>query len=396
MDIHGDLFYFYPMSIVLFDEPEIRLDLMPFTLTRPVSCIRVGILTIAEKWGKHFATKVFHKTSGYLQKKYGIPDLKDALYINGGLCPSPALVSKIKTLKNNESLLGDSMILAYIGTGKGERIQFEGEFTLISKPWHIFQKNGAEIKADFALITAGRTSNGINDKHTITYNEELIFVEKGAKIKASVINAEAGPVYIGPNSEIQEGSVIRGPFSLGVNSVINMGGKMRGDTSIGPYSKVGGEISNSVIFGYSNKAHDGFLGNSVIGEWCNLGADTNTSNLKNNYGEISIHNFKTNKTTNTGLQFCGTLMGDHSKTSINTMINTGTVVGVCANIFGHGFPPKYIPSFSWGGSGGFEKFHLEKAIEVAKKMMGRRGIEVSPVDEEILKFIYENPDGEPH
>ncbi len=258
---------------------------------------------------------------------------------------------------------------------------------MIRNNWDIFVLNGGQIRADFTLFDM-KHSQPIDDKHTIVYNKENIFVEEGVKIRAAILNAESGPIFIGRNAEIQEGSVIKGPFALCEGAVINMGAKMRGDTTIGPYSKVGGEINNSVIFGYSNKAHDGFLGNSVIGEWCNLGADTNTSNLKNNYSNVKVWSYLFNDYIDSDRQFCGLMMGDHSKAGINTMFNTGTVVGVNANIFGGGFPPKFIPSYAWGGSEGFQRFEFDKAMQVASKVMERRNIMLENEDYEILKYVY--------
>jgi UDP-N-acetylglucosamine diphosphorylase/glucosamine-1-phosphate N-acetyltransferase len=278
--------------------------------------------------------------------------------------------------------------LAYKGKIISESEEFNEALTILRHPWDIFTYNAQEIRADFKLISAIGKSHELNDVHTKVYHPENIFVEEGVTIRAAVLNAESGPIYLGRNSVIQEGALIKGPFSLGEGAHINMGGKMRGDSTIGPYCKVGGEISNAVLFGYSNKAHDGFIGNTVIGEWCNLGADTNTSNLKNNYGEVALYSYPENKYKQTGKQFCGLIMGDHSKCSINTMFNTGTMVGVSANIFGGGFPPKFIPSFSWGGAQGLERYELEKSFEVAEKVMSRRNIRFDETEKEIFKEIF--------
>ena len=301
-------------------------------------------------------------------------------------------------MKEDQALYFGKVFLAgYIGETEknlsfaAERnpVQLTYEPVLLQKTWQIFQFNGSEIRKDFTLLTKGRTSQPVNDPHTIVYGADQIFIEEGAKIKAAVLNAEGGPIYIGKNTEIQEGSLIRGPFALCEGSTINMGAKLRGDTTVGPFSKVGGEISNSVIFGYSNKGHEGFLGNSVIGEWCNLGADTNTSNLKNNYASVKLWDYTRGGFANTGLQFCGLMMGDHSKCGINTMFNTGTVVGVGANIFGDGFPRNFIPSFSWGGAAGFSTFTMVKFEETAKAVFGRRGLEWTPAEKEILDKVFE-------
>lgn len=396
----GRLFYFCVMDkITLFDDPAYRGSLLPFTFTRPVAEIRVGILTIREKWEKHLSATCSYFTQEYLKGKY--PGPKEAsLFINGGLCPDQGIINKIKSLQSDQALWKEGVLLAclienpnnfnldFIKEGK-KAIDYDGEITLIHKNWHIFQHNALELRKDFALITTNRKSIGIQDPHTITYNPEMIFVEEGADIKAAVLNAEAGPIYIGKNAHVQEGALIKGPFALCEGATVNMGAKMRGDSTIGPYSKVGGEISNSVIFGYSNKGHDGFMGNTVVGEWCNLGADTNISNLKNNYAPVKIWDYTKGGFTSTGLQFCGLMMGDHSKCGINTMFNTGTVIGVGANIFGDGFPRNFIPSFSWGGASGFTTFQNRKFSETAIKVMERRGKSYDDNEKQIIDKVFE-------
>lgn len=383
------LFYFQPMSYTLFDDPAIRPNLMPFTLTRPVAAIRVGILTIAEKWAQYLNQDQYYDTAPYLTARYPKSPEPDILYINGAVCPTQELTETILHLENNQALFYDDLFIAGSQSSTARKIIYSGTLSIIRRPWDIFLENGNQIRNDFELIRQGRTSAPVNDPHTSVYNPEQVFIEPGAKIKAAILNAEGGPIYIGANTEIQEGSIIRGPFALCEGSTINMGGKMRGDTTIGPFSKVGGEISNSVLFGFSNKGHEGFIGNTVIGEWCNLGADTNTSNMKNNYSTVRLYNMSTGEYENTGLQFCGTMMGDHSKTSINSMLNTGTVIGVCSNVFGHGFPPKHIPSYAWGGAQGFEIFHMEKAFEIAEKAMARRNRVFTETDRAILSHIFE-------
>jgi UDP-N-acetylglucosamine diphosphorylase/glucosamine-1-phosphate N-acetyltransferase len=247
--------------------------------------------------------------------------------------------------------------------------------------------NRAEIVADYHLITHGRQSQGISDPYTRVYGIGHVFVEEGADIKASILNASAdGPIYIGKDAVVQEGSMIKGAFALCEGAYVNMGGKMRGDSTIGPHSKVGGEVSNSILFGYSNKGHDGFIGNTVIGEWCNLGADTNTSNLKNNYAEVKLWSYAKRAPEGTGQQFCGLMMGDHAKAGINTMFNTGTVAGVCANVFGGGFQPTHIPSFAWGTDATFQ---LEKAFEVAERVMARRKVALTDADKRLLKAVFD-------
>ncbi len=383
------------MNLVLFDEASLRINLLPFTFTRPIADIRVGIMTIREKWEKHLQLSSSSLTETYLQSKYPVVAGNDNLFINGALCPDEQLLQAIQSLQVGDSLMHDAMLLAArSGTldfkSNHKTIQYKESFTLIDQPWKIFQFNAAEIKRDFKLITQGRKSAGIQDKHTIVYGAENIFVEEGADIKAAVLNAESGPIYIGKNAVIQEGSLIKGSFALCEGATVNMGAKMRGDSTIGPHCKVGGEISNSVLFGFSNKGHDGFLGNSVLGEWCNLGADTNTSNLKNNYDQVKLWSYAKRGFVNTGQQFCGLMMGDHSKCGINTMFNTGTVVGVSANIFGDGYPRNFIPSFSWGGAAGFIPYQLNKVFETAERVMSRRHIPLTIIDKDILKHIFDS------
>ena len=373
------------MHINLFDPPQIRENLLPFTFTRPVACIRVGILTIAEKWEK-YGFHVGFETQDYLGKKFEA--LPTNVKVNGALCPSKELSEAILALTANTKLVSGDTVLAVSGDGS-EAVNFEGTFRMINQPWEIFQFNKEQIEADFALITKGRTSQPITDPHTVVYGKENVFLEEGATIRAAIINAENGPVYIGKNAHVHEGAIISGAFALCEGAHVNMGAKIKGDSTVGPHSKVGGEVSNSVIFGYSNKGHDGFLGNSVIGEWCNLGADTNTSNLKNNYAPVKLWNYTSERFVQTGLQFCGLMMGDHAKCGINTMFNTGTVVGVGSNIFGAGFPKNFIPSFSWGGSSGLITFQPRKFYEVAEAVMQRRGMTFDDTEKEIIDRIFE-------
>lgn len=388
------------MNIVLFDDPTTRIQLLPFTFTRPVAKIRVGILTIDEKWGKWIPGNTSFLTEEYLAVKFPSIQATDNLLINGALCPDENLVRTIKELPQNGGLIKNGVRLA-LRTNTTDIKSFENanlteypeNITLVDQVWKIFQHNSTQLREDFKRLTTGRKSAGIDDKPTILYGEENIFAEEGTKIRAAVLNAEDGPIYLGKNSVVQEGALIKGPFALCEGSHVNMGGKMRGDTTVGPHSKVGGEISNSVIFGFSNKAHDGFLGNSVLGEWCNLGADTNTSNLKNNYENVKIWSYAKGGFADTGLQFCGLMMGDHSKAGINTMFNTGTVVGVSANIFGDGFPRTFIPSFAWGGASGFSTFQLAKAFDTAQKVMARRNLSLDEVEKKILKHIFESTAG---
>ncbi|MDF2157584.1 GlmU family protein [Algoriphagus sp. CAU 1675] len=384
-------------NILLFDDPSIRGSLLPFTFTRPVADIRVGILKISEKWEKYTGKVVSYLTQDYLQTKFQRAE-GSLLAVNGSWLPDEDSLSQLKKLKPSQALyFGKTLLAAYIGeTEKNlsacadkEAVEMESEPKLLQKTWQIFQFNGEEIRKDFILITKGRKSAEITDPYTRVYASENIFIEEGAQIRAAVLNAENGPIYIGKNTDIQEGSLVRGPFAICEGSTLNMGAKLRGDTTVGPFSKVGGEVSNSVIFGYSNKGHEGFLGNSVIGEWCNLGADTNTSNLKNNYAPVKLWDYTKGGFANTGLQFCGLIMGDHSKCGINTMFNTGTVVGVGANIFGDGFPRNFIPSFAWGGAAGFSTFQFPQFEETSKAIMARRNVVWSHEEKEILERIFE-------
>jgi UDP-N-acetylglucosamine diphosphorylase/glucosamine-1-phosphate N-acetyltransferase len=273
--------------------------------------------------------------------------------------------------------------------GSCKKVLFNHPFTHLVYPWHIFQYNREQLPTDFALLTQGRKSQPITDPHTRVYAAHQIFVEEGADIKAAILNAETGPIYIGKNAVVMEGAILKGSVALCEGAQVSMGAKIRPDTTLGPFAKAGGELSNVVFLGYSNKSHDGYLGNAVIGEWCNLGADTNASNLKNNYSEIRVWNYAQETYLPTGLQYCGLLMGDHSKCGINTMFNTGTVTGVGTSVFGGGFPPKFIPSFSWGGSEGLVTFELEKMLEMTRRVMGRRNMLPSPEDEEILRHVFE-------
>lgn len=384
------------MSLILFDDHSWD-NLLPLTFTRPVSALRVGILTIAEKWEHDLKNKSTPLTREYLREKYPCEAGDDKLYVNSSLLPESGIVESIAKLKVNQALVKAGILLA-ARCGKTDCESFEseywlkkgidyaGEISLLDFPWKIFRLNGQEIRADFLRITRGRKSEKLSDTVRVDQPEN-VFVEPGFKGGYFTLNASRGPIYLGQNSEIMEESVIRGPFALCEGSVVKMGAKIYGPTSLGPYSKVGGEINNSVLLANSNKAHDGFLGNSVIGEWCNLGADTNNSNLKNNYANVKVWNYPSASFIDSGGQFCGLIMGDHSKCGINTMFNTGTVVGVSANIFGPGFPPTFIPSFSWGGADGFVEYKMEKVLETANLVMERRGIQLSREDKIIMDQI---------
>ncbi|SHI58453.1 GlmU family protein [Aquimarina spongiae] len=382
------------MNYILFDGPS-RNALLPFTYTRPVADIRIGILTIREKWEQHLGYTTSTVTEEYLSEKFPMVELEDNVMINASYLPTTDLVAKIKDLQENQAIFDGEEPIAFFVKEDQEVdfesftiVQYEQELLTVKNIWDIFSKNEQAIAQDFALVTADRESQPIPESNRVIAPEN-VFIEEGAKLEFAILNASAGPIYIGKDAEIMEGSIIRGPFVLCNNATLKMGAKIYGGTTVGPHSKIGGEVNNSVIFGYSNKGHDGFIGNTVLGEWCNLGADTNTSNLKNNYAPVRLWSYETEGFAKTGLQFCGLMMGDHSKCGINTMFNTGTVVGVNANIFGGGFPRNFIPSYSWGGSAGFKTYLTKKAFEVAKVVMDRRKIEFTEQDKKILEHVFE-------
>ena len=383
------------MNYILFDS-DVRDTLLPFTYTKPVADIRIGILTIREKWEKHLGLTTTTITADYLEEKYPMVEMEENILINASFCPTESLVEKVKTLSKNEAIFKGEDVLAFHTTQSQEevdfdtytQIEFDEELIQIKSTSDIFTHNGKAIQQDFDLITEERTSETIPVGIQVI-NPGNIFIEEGAQILFSTLNASEGPIYIGKDALIMENSSIRGPFAMCENAVVKMGTKIYKDTTIGPFSKVGGEISNSVIFGYSSKGHDGYLGNSVIGEWCNLGAGTNNSNLKNNYSEVKLWNYETERFAKTGLQFCGLMMGDHSKCAISTMFNTGTVVGVSANLFGSGFPRNFTPSFSWGGAAGYETFQMNKVSEVVTAVMKRKNLVFDVVDQKILDHVFE-------
>lgn len=381
------------MNVILFDDPAIRLNLYPFTLTRPLGAIRVGILTIAEKWERWLKATVSYQTEAYLSQKFPRLSSSDDLLINGALCPDAELKATVNALPHGYFLVKDTVLLAARNPqgAMTERnvVEYRNGITIIDQVWKIFGENATQLKTDFALITAGRKSAGIHDPHTRVYNSANIFVEEGVYIRSAILNAETGPIYLGRDSVIQEGAIIRGAFAVCEGGHLNMGAKMRGDITVGPWCKVGGEVSNSVLFAHSNKAHDGYIGNAVIGEWCNLGAGTCASNLKNNYAPIKIWSHVHEAMVSTELQFCGLMMGDHSKAAINTAFNTATVVGVAANVFGGGFPPPFVPSFSWGGGEELITHEMGKAIDTARKVMARRDMNIDMQDKAILETVFQ-------
>lgn len=383
------------MNYILFDGPA-RNALLPFTFTKPVADLRIGILTIREKWELFLGTTTTTITEDYLSEKFPMVEFEQNILINASILPTPNLVQVIQNLKPNECVLYNDEIVAFFTENSQEEVDldtynlldFEEDLIQINATWDIFAKNDQALRADFQLLTHEKQSQPI-PKSVNTIAPENIFIEEGATLAFVTLNASTGPIYIGKNAEIMEGSVIRGPFALCENAQVKMGAKIYGATTIGPHCKVGGEVSNSVLSAYSNKGHDGYLGNSVLGEWCNIGADSNNSNLKNNYEEVRLWSYETEGFAKTGLQFCGLMMGDHSKCGINTMFNTGTVIGVSSNIFGSGFPRNFVPSFSWGGAAGFTTYQTNKAFQTAKIVMNRRNIEFSEEDMKIMEHIFE-------
>ena len=383
------------MNYILFDG-NVRNQLLPFTFTRPVADIRIGIMTIREKWELVLNSTTSTVTEDYLTEKWPMVELEQNIMINASFLPTAELVEQVLNLKSNELIHHEQQTVAFF-TEKDQEVDFDsykaidlnGKALQVSHTWDIFSKNAEAIEADFELLTKDRESQEISSTNQ-TRAPENIFIEAGAIVECAILNASDGPIYIGKDAEVMEGSIIRGPLSLGEGSVIKMGSKIYGATTIGPFCRAGGEIKNSVLFAFSNKGHEGFLGNSVLGEWCNIGADTNTSNLKNNYADVKLWDYERERFLNTELQFCGLMMGDHSKCGINTMFNTGTVVGVSANIFGAGFPRNFIPSFSWGGSGGMTTYKLEKAFEVAEKVYERRNLPFTAEEKAILQRVFED------
>jgi len=385
------------MNIILFDDAR-RDNLRPLTFMRPIADIRFGILTIREKWERYFGIPTSTLTEPYLSIKYPVVKKPDNILINGAICPTPELVAAIKALKPNHALVRKENIFAMriaeeaLHNGSDsylqsvEEVETSFECLEISNTWDIFALNEKAIHEDFMLITNGRKSQNLSNTNRFTGGD--IFIEEGAVVEFATLNATAGPIYIGKKAEIMEGAMLRGPLAICEHAAIKMGAKIYGATTIGPHSKIGGEVVNSVLFGYSNKAHDGYMGNSVLAEWCNIGAGTNFSNLKNTYDSIRIWNYPGQTFVNTGLQFCGMIMGDHSKCGINTMFNTGTVVGVNCNIFGSGFQRNFISSFQWGGTAGFVNYDLKRAIKVAEAVYIRRDREFSQVDKAIFEAVF--------
>lgn len=387
-------------NFILFDEPLARLKLWPLTATRPIAKFRVGIDTLAEKWEFHLKQKPSFLTQKYLAKKFEVVYGPINIYVNSSYVANENLAKHILDLKLNEALFeGENLVALHAEQQYDYPLNID--FTNINKKIistnsiaigqlsDLFIYNGKLLEADFQRFTISNTTQKVTDPFTVLYNEAQIFIGKNVNIKSAILDASLGPIYIDDNATIEIGALIQGPVYLGKNSIISLGAKIRHNTTIGPYCKVGGEISKSIIFGYSNKSHDGFMGCSVLGEWCNWGAGTNNSNLKNDYSQVSMFDYSAKKLMPTGQLFAGTIMGDYSKTAIGTQFNTGTVVGISANIFQTGFPAKYLPNFIWGGSEkDSEKYRLAKALEVIKATMARRNVETTVAEIEILNYLF--------
>jgi len=372
---------------VLRDSDTTWQNLLPLTFVRPIAACRIGILTIQEKWEKHLNSPVqLMPSRDYLS--FGDTSNDHSLLIDSSVLPNEDLVAKILALAEGEAIVHQGVIIAQYGTNTTHQIPYTGSISQIKYPYDFFQKNDEELRSDYRLLTMSQVSRSISDTNRIIGHD--LFVAESAKVSCAILNTEAGPIYIDEGAEVMEGAIIRGPFYLGKNSQLKMGAKVYGATTIGPGCKVGGEISNTVFFGNSNKAHDGFLGNAVISEWCNLGADTNSSNLKNNYAKIDLYNYLEKKYIKTDLTFCGLIMGDHSKAGINTMFNTSTVVGIYANVYGADFLPKHIPSFSWGSAQKLYEYRIDKALDTIEIVMARRNQKLSDRDQSILQYLFEH------
>ena len=382
---------------LVFSDAQYWGDFLPLTFTRPVAELRIGILTFQERWKKLLEIEdIAFLTEDYLQEKFKKPESKESLLIVPNFLPTESVLEQIKKIKQGEALIyQNEVIIAKLDMRNFSLSQItkmtdvEGELLFVKSPSDIFTYNQQFLDYDFELLTRNRKSQELSETNNFLGDKEDLFIEEGAEIEFATLNCKTGKIYVGKNAEIMEGTMIRGSLALCEGSKINMGAKVYGATTIGPYSKVGGEVNNIVIFGYSNKGHEGFVGNSVIGEWCNLGADTNSSNLKNNYANVKLWNYRLSKFVDTGLQFCGLIMGDHSKSAINTQFNTGTVVGVAANIFKTGFPPNLVKSFSWGGMNGDESYRLDKVFEVMERVMQRRKVDLTDVDKNIISHLYD-------
>lgn len=382
---------------LVFSDAQYWEDFLPLTFTRPVAAMRCGILTFSERWQKILEnTEVTYFTEMYLQDKFKSPEEKESLFLVPNFLPTETVIQQIKDLKQGEALVYEDELIAAKINMKGfslnqieKMTDIKEDLVFFKRPKDLFTYNHHAIDFDFDLLTKGRTSQELSSTNGFLGDKKDLFIEEGAEIEFSTLNTKTGKIYIGKNAEIMEGCHLRGPITLGEASKFNLGAKIYGATTIGPHCKVGGEVNNIIIFGYSSKGHEGFVGNSVIGEWCNFGADTNSSNMKNNYGNVKFWNYRTKTFEDTGLQFAGLIVGDHSKTAINTQLNTGTVIGVASNIFKPGFPPNLVENFSWGGLKDDERFKLDKVYEVAERAMARRKVALTEEDKAILKHIFD-------
>lgn len=391
-------------NIVLFDLPGVHDQLLPLSYTRPVADFVLGTSTLREKWEEMMPGDYSYFTAPYLSEKYPMKEAGDTLFIASNIVASPELAAALGTLPADAALTarnteGDEVLVAFRGTPGAFRgiigregvemnvMQFDSRVTEVRRLTDIFRLNGRQIEDDFQRLCPHREGQPIHRSNIVIGSPELIFIESGAVVEGVVLNASHGPIYIGRDVEVMEGSCLRGPIALLEHATVNMGTKIYPGTTIGPWCKVGGELNNVVMFGYSNKAHDGFLGNAVIGQWCNLGAGCVASNLKNDYTEIKLWNYPAHRFLRTGLQFCGLIMADHSKAGINTMFNTATVVGVGVNIHGSGFPRNFVASFQEGGAAGFNDVPMEKFFSIAERMMARRGKALTDAEVRIFNDI---------
>jgi len=392
------------LNIILFDS-DARAHLQPLTATRPMGELRLGIMTLREKWERRLRGSASYITQEYLQEKYPIRIEDENLIINSGLLPNDQLCRRIDELGVSEALLfNGELVAARLNEEQFEHLLEDEEvhalqgielgdnipLTFVNRLWSLTRLNPEAIVDDFLLLTSGRKSQPLSPTNRLIGPVQNVFIEEGVKIECCILNASAGPIYIGKNTEVMEGCMLRGPLAIGQDCIVKMGAKIYGGTTIGPGCRVGGEITRSILIGNSNKAHDGYLGDAVIGEWCNLGADTNNSNLKNNYSEVKLWDYATERFEKSGQQFVGLIMGDHAKCAINTMFNTGTVVGVFANVFGAGFPRNFVPDFSWGGAdAAYPTYKFADACETASVVMARREQPFTELEKAILYHIYD-------
>lgn len=391
------------VNLILFDSDS-RNHLLPLTATRPMGELRIGILTLREKWERMLRASVSYITQEYLQEKYPIRIEAENLIVNAGILPNETLCRRIEQMGANEAILLNGELLAArldeaqfealiedeeVRELQGREVDASIPLQQVTRLWELTRLNQQAIADDFALLTQGRKSAPVSPTNQVL-NPGAVFLEPGVKMECCILNATNGPIYIGRDAEVMEGCILRGPVAIGAEAIVKMGARIYGPTTIGPGCRAGGEISRSIMLANSNKAHDGYLGDSVLGEWCNIGADTNTSNLKNNYSEVKLWNYEEGRFANTGLQFCGLVMGDHAKCGINTMFNTGTVVGVFANVFGAGYPRNFVPDFAWGGvESGYRTYRFSDACETAERVMERRNVAFNELDKAILYHIYD-------